>query len=165
VIGKAIVFLVGARGVFLASLLILIVIAMLYSLRQRAAQRRMEAEEQGELDAHRESGLLQKLAERLIPNGWNLRLRKPGQILAAARIRQIYRQLTALARKRGIERPPSITPLEFIPQLAQIFPTDQPGLELITAAYLRVRYGEYPETLREVENVQRAWDTIRKRAG
>ncbi|MBE0698665.1 MAG: DUF4129 domain-containing protein, partial [Anaerolineaceae bacterium] len=89
-------------------------------------------------------------------------LRSPGQILAAARIRYIYRRLIAHSRKLGVERPSSVTPLEFLGPLSAIFPTNQTEVELITAAYVRVRYGEYPETVHEVEEVQRAWDALRQ---
>jgi hypothetical protein len=161
---KAIPVLVASRGVFLAAVLILIMAGILLSLRLRAIQLRMETEEGSDpIAANDEPGLLKKLAERLFSGRLNIRLRSPGQILAAARIRQIYRQLITHSRKHGVERPPSLTPLEFIPHLAPLFPEDQAGLELITGAYLRVRYGEYPETLREVEVVQRTWDSMRKR--
>ena len=54
----------------------------------------------------------------------------------------------------------SQTPLEFLPSLQGLFPDLMVELDTITEAYLRVRYGELPETASEVEYVERAWRLI-----
>ena len=90
-----------------------------------------------------------------------MRLRHARRMLAAARIRRIYSHLMDLSAKLGQPRPPSRTPLEFIPDLVSIFPTLSMELGTITNAYLRVRYGELPETHQEVERVETAWKRVR----
>ncbi len=47
--------------------------------------------------------------------------------------------------------------------LEKIFPNSKVELETITHAYLRVRYGELPETHGQVEEVEDAWELVRKR--
>ena len=57
-------------------------------------------------------------------------------------------------------RPEGMTPLEFLPALSDIFTARRDDLELITQAYVRVRYGELPETQGEVDAIQSAWQRI-----
>ncbi len=44
--------------------------------------------------------------------------------------------------------------------LKQIFPEGEVQVSLITDAYLKVRYGELPETTTEVEAIRRAWNWL-----
>ncbi len=57
-------------------------------------------------------------------------------------------------------RPAARTPLEFLPSLENLFPTLKDELGVITAAYLRVRYGELPESRDEIAAVEDAWQRI-----
>jgi hypothetical protein len=82
------------------------------------------------------------------------------RLLAAARIRRIYAGLLDLCEKVGSPRPPALTPLEFLPILTQTFPDHASGAGLITSAYLKVRYGGFPESAEEVEQVENAWKAI-----
>ena len=93
--------------------------------------------------------------------GQIMHLRHAKRMLAAARIRRIYARLMDLSAKLNQPRPPSKTPLEFLPELEGIFPTLSMELGTITNAYLRVRYGELPETHQEVEIVETAWKRVR----
>jgi len=88
--------------------------------------------------------------------GWRV-----NRFLAAARIRQIYASLLELAEKVGAPRPLAQTPLEFLPVLEATFPNHEGDTKLITNSYLKVRYGEFPETIEEVEGVEQAWRLIR----
>jgi hypothetical protein len=155
--------LVG-RGVLMAGLLLLILLAVLLGLGLRSRQPKMKEESDSGADGSPNGSLWRQILRRLVPNAAGSRLRSPGQMLAAARVRQIYRKLMQLSQKLGAGRPPHLTPLEYLPTLAELFPAEQAGLALITSAYVKVRYGEYPETLREVEAVQQAWDSIRRQA-
>lgn len=83
------------------------------------------------------------------------------RLLAAARIRRIYAGLLDLCAKVGSPRPPAYTPLEFLPILSQTFPDQTSGARLITGAYLKVRYGGFPESADEVAQVEAAWKAIR----
>lgn len=87
-------------------------------------------------------------------------LNQAGRLLAAARIRRTYAQLIALSAQLGKPRSESQTPLEFLPVLERVFPAFTADLGLITHAYLRTRYGELPETVQELEQVEAAWRRI-----
>lgn len=90
-----------------------------------------------------------------------LNLANARKFLMAARIRRIYARLLDLSAKLGQPRPLSCTPLEFLPSLEILFPDSRRELDVITQAYLRVRYGELPETHQEVEVVETAWNCVR----
>ncbi|MCJ7569207.1 MAG: DUF4129 domain-containing protein [Anaerolineales bacterium] len=105
--------------------------------------------------------LLQGRAKRAIEG--ISRLNPAARFFAAARIRRIYASLLRLSASFGEPRSPSETPLEFMDNLERIFPASQVELATITHAYLRVRYGELPETSGQVEEVEAAWELVRKR--
>ena len=83
------------------------------------------------------------------------------RFLAAMRIRRIYTQLMDLSEMLGKTRAPAETPLEFLPTLDGLFTGMESELNAITAAYLRVRYGEFPETRQEIDSVEAAWEGVR----
>jgi hypothetical protein len=89
------------------------------------------------------------------------RFRHGQRLLAAARIRRIYAQLMDLSAKLEHPRLAAQTPLEFLPILATTYPGRDDDLDTITRAYLRVRYGELPETRQEVDQVEQAWERVR----
>ncbi len=89
-----------------------------------------------------------------------LRVGQARRLLAAARIRRIYARLMKLSTRLGMSRPAARTPLEFLPNLQTLFPELPIELDTITQAYLRVRYGELPETIEEVQRVEHAWAQI-----
>jgi len=145
---------------FVLAALAAAVLLALYLRQQRF--RLVEEGESGAAEPERPGNLMQKLVRQILQEARRLRLRGPAQILAAARIRQIYRQLMSLSKKLGRDRPTAATPLEFLPALITLFPGEADSLELITGAYLKVRYGEYPEMASEVDRVQAAWESIRR---
>ena len=83
---------------------------------------------------------------------------------AAARIRQIYQQLMAVCQDLGVSKAEAATPLEFLPKMVKIFPGHEAELERITAAYIKVRYGEFPEDLTELQALETAWQTLQANA-
>jgi hypothetical protein len=87
-------------------------------------------------------------------------LRDGQRWLAAAKIRRIYARLMELASKLGEPRPPAYTPLEFLPILENLIPEGKADIQVITDAYLRVRYGELPETNQEINRVEEAWEQV-----
>lgn len=87
-------------------------------------------------------------------------LRQATRLIAAARIRRVYSQLMELSAKLRNPRLASRTPLEFLPKLVALFPRLTTELKTITNAYLRVRYGDLPETREEVEVVEMAWNRV-----
>jgi hypothetical protein len=82
------------------------------------------------------------------------------RLRAAARIRQIYIDLLELGAELGRPRPAAITPLEYEPVLGDLFPALEAETGAITQAYLRVRYGQVPETAQEVEAIEESWKRI-----
>lgn len=163
VLEKAQPFLLAGRSLILLFVLAALAAAVLLALYLRQQRFRLVEEgESGAAEPERPGNLLQKLVRQILQEARRLRLRGPAQILAAARIRQIYRQLMSLSKKLGRDRPTAATPLEFLPALITLFPGEADSLELITGAYLKVRYGEYPEMASEVDRVQAAWESIRR---
>ena len=155
------------RPLFLWGILIFVAFLVITGLFRWALR---EAEERGE---ERES-LSNADLLRLLKDALQNRLRKladslsgltsirPGlHLLAAARIRRIYALLMQMAERLGKPRPPAITPLEFLPALGELFPALEKDLALITHAYIRVRYGELPETQGELDLVEAAWERVR----
>jgi hypothetical protein len=88
------------------------------------------------------------------------RFRPAQRLLAAAHIRRIYSHLMDLCEELKRPRPAGKTPLEFLPDLGEVFGQHSADLELITLAYVRVRYGEYPESQAEVIAVEQAWERL-----
>jgi hypothetical protein len=89
-----------------------------------------------------------------------LGLRQAARRSAAQRIRVIYIDLLDLADRLKYPRRLHQTPLEYLPELQNAFPGSPQELVLITQAYLRVRYGELPETLAEVNSIENAWRQV-----
>ncbi|HUS83965.1 MAG TPA: DUF4129 domain-containing protein [Anaerolineales bacterium] len=105
--------------------------------------------------------LLQGKAKRAIEG--ISRLNPAARFIAAARIRRIYASLLRMSARLGEPRSPAETPLEFMENLERIFPASRAELTTITHAYLRVRYGELPETRGQIDEVEYAWKFVRKR--
>lgn len=86
------------------------------------------------------------------------------QWLAAARIRRIYAQLMKYCSLLDSPRPPSLTPLEFLPQVQALFPGYAETSDMLTRKYLQIRYGEYPETIQEMQSIYEAWEKLKEYA-
>ena len=78
----------------------------------------------------------------------------------AASIRRIYAQMAATAGHQGYPRADSETPLEYLPTLVDAWPELDEELGTITDAYIRVHYGELPETPGELEAIRAAWKRV-----
>lgn len=98
-------------------------------------------------DEDDEPGLGRRMLERLGLRQWR----------AAASVRRIYRQMCRAAESAGFPRLPTETPYEFLPTLARVWPDYPAESRLITEAFIRVRYGEIPETDEELEAIRAAW--------
>jgi hypothetical protein len=93
-------------------------------------------------------GLGQRILERLgILRQWR----------AAASVRRIYRAMCRAAAAAGYPRLEAETPYEYLPALARVWPDGAPETRVITEAFIRVRYGEAPETEAELETIRDAW--------
>lgn len=91
------------------------------------------------------------------------KLRPSERRYAAARIRRIYAELMQLSQRLEMGRPKALTPLEFLPKLKTLYGSEDEALELITRAYLKVRYGELPETRQQIDEVESAWVQVESR--
>lgn len=105
------------------------------------------------------------LDEELLDGGsWWDRLRNVVPALRAwrlaASIRRIYQQMVAIATEDGFPRGEAETPFEYQRQLDALWPEATAETSLITQAYVRVRYGELPETRQELEAIFAAWERV-----
>jgi hypothetical protein len=86
--------------------------------------------------------------------------RAPRRMQAAEKVRLIYAQLMDLCEKLDSPRRTAMTPLEFLLTLKDLFPENQAQAELITQAYMRVRYGQFPEEKEHLREVTHAWQAL-----
>jgi hypothetical protein len=109
----------------------------------------------GEAARQRARELADELARRLrgLPGA---------RLIQAMRIRWIYGELMELCDSLNRPRQRAVTPLEFLPEMSRLFEGTSADLETITHAYLRVRYGQLPETSQEVHNVVTAWERVKQ---
>lgn len=82
----------------------------------------------------------------------------------AVSIIKIYQQMIYLSRDVGYPRADSETPFEYLKTLIKIWPNHKTEVQLITRAYVRVRYGEFPETKQEFDAIKQAWERVRETA-
>jgi hypothetical protein len=75
----------------------------------------------------------------------------------AVSIRRIYRNMLRAAEANGYPRLEAETPYEFLHTLAQAWPNHQAETQRITTAYVKVRYGELPESEEEIQAIKSAW--------
>jgi hypothetical protein len=79
----------------------------------------------------------------------------------ATTVRQLYREVLALAAQRGAPRPPAATPYEQLPRLQSALGPDE-ALAEVTRAYVRVRYGEHRPADAELDALRGEWDRLRQ---
>ncbi len=159
---------IGAyKPVFLWGILLLILVLILMTTR-RMLSKEVTLDED-EIESLLSDDDLFSLLRSALKRGWErltnevahaLHLERTGKLLSAVRIRRIYARLMKLSAKLGYARPVSVTPIEFLPSLQELFPDNARDLQVITDAYLVVRYGELPERLDQVEDVQTAWKNV-----
>ncbi len=155
------------KPVVLVGVLALVVAAILAGLGWRAWRERSVAQEDGHIDFAPPDLLrllrlfmrkrLDEAREALARGALFSRM---DRLFAAARVRWIYARLMRLCVKMGHPRPVAKTPWEFLPELEGLFPGREKELGEITQAYVRVRYGEAPETREEVERLMGDWKEV-----
>ena len=70
--------------------------------------------------------------------------------------------MSVLAASYGYARASAQTPYEYQQTLDELWPEGQAENALITRAYVRVRYGELPESDEELRALHRAWERLRR---
>ncbi len=84
---------------------------------------------------------------------------------SAASIRRIYASMVDLASEAGYPRRPAATPYEYSPTLCRAFPGGEEAVRAITEAYVRVHYGQLPDTPEEMQQIVRHWERLQQIAG
>ena len=138
--------------------LIITTIIVIVTIRRRMLQR----------VAHGKDDQVDRAAERKLtrsagfnPGFLRSRLDQARRWLAAARIRRVYQQLMDYCKKLDNPRLPAFTPHEFLPQLITLFPDFGNEVTLLTDVYQRVRYGEIPESMDELQQIMTAWTVVK----
>ena len=99
-------------------------------------------------DGDDEPGLFDRLMQRMgLFQQWR----------AAASIRRIYASMCHTATSAGYPRLEAETPYEYLAALQKAWPDNQGDTRLITEAFIRIRYGELPETQEELDAIREAW--------
>lgn len=83
------------------------------------------------------------------------------RLLAAVSVQNMYANLCRLARQRGYPRHPALPPDAYLPVLARAFAGQEEPLARITAAYMRVHYGDQAVSRSEVRRLRRDYDQAR----
>jgi hypothetical protein len=78
----------------------------------------------------------------------------------AASIRRVYGEMCRSAAAAGYPRGPAETPYEYLNTLYSVWPDNHSDTTLITEAYIRVRYGEIPETEKELQEIKSSWQQL-----
>lgn len=81
---------------------------------------------------------------------------------AALTVRRIYQSMARAAAANGYGRRPTQTPFEYLATLDRAWPNLGSDARLITDAYVRVRYGEVPETSEEMAAIRAAWRRLER---
>lgn len=79
---------------------------------------------------------------------------------AALTIRRIYQQMSYYAERAGNGRETNQTPYEYLTILKQLWPNHTSQAQLITQAFVKIRYGELPESQEEFNQIKLAWKQI-----
>lgn len=142
-------------------LIFLIVLSLLMRARRGGVwSRRKSNNSQESLLKPGEARHLLRKALQDTADGLAKRLRPARRAIAAARVRRIYAHLMDLSAELNNPRAAGQTPLEFLPELGELFTDLHSDLVVITDAYVKVRYGKYPEEQEEVEAVESSWRRI-----
>lgn len=144
--------------ILLITILVIIFVLVIVGVRRRALKRA----------ANGRDDLVNQILERKLkrvpgfnPGFLRSRLEQARRWLAAARIRRVYQQLMTYCAKLDNPRLPAFTPNEFLPQLTALFPDFSAEVTMLTDVYQRVRYGEVPESLEELQAILSTWNVVK----
>ncbi len=141
----------SVTGLIMLGLIVLVGLALARVYLRSTAAARASAPSRTAAKTEEQPSLGQRLLERLgLLRGWR----------AAASIRRIYRLMCSAAAAAGYPRLEAETPYEYLPTLGRVWPDLAPEARLITESYVRVRYGEVPETAAELQQIRDAWERL-----
>jgi hypothetical protein len=129
---------------------------------RRRNQARVEEEEEGVEPVTVGAGVLARGAQTLRDlAGLVRRFGVSRHLLAAVSVQNIYANLCRLARQRGYPRPPAQPPDAYLPALSQAFAGHDEAIERITAAYMRVHYGDRAVSRDELSALRADYRAVR----
>ena len=141
----------------------LVIFLLLYLERVRKSGLPAEAEDEGLERATFGGGILGRTLDSLRgAAGLVRRFGMSRALLAAISVQNIYANLCRLARQRGKPRLPSQPPDDYLPMLGQAFPGQDERLRRITAAYMRVHYGDQPVQSEELAALREDYRVLRE---
>ena len=135
---------------------------VLYLERVRKGGLRDEAEDEG-TERVTADGILERGA-RALRNAAEL-IRRFGlstHLLAAISVQNIYANVSRLARDRGYPRRPAQPPDDYLPLLVRALGGFEEQLARITAAYMRVHYGDHPVSRAELAQLREDYRVVRE---
>ena len=83
-------------------------------------------------------------------------------LLAAISVQNIYANVSRLARDRGYPRRPAQPPDDYLPVLVRALGGFEDQLARITAAYMRVHYGDHPVSRAELAQLREDYRAVRE---
>jgi hypothetical protein len=133
---------------------------------RRRGRAPVEEEEEGSEPMTMGGGLLNRGARTLRElAGLVRRFGVSRQLLAAVSVQNIYANLCRLARERGYPRRPAQPPDAYLQTLTQAFAGHEEALERITAAYMRVHYGDRAVSMDELSALRADYRAVREAPG
>jgi hypothetical protein len=139
---------------------VLVVVGGLYLVSaaiRRLAERRDEANQDERESLWSSGDLVQDLRDawqRTLDGLRSLGQREPRKQRSAASIRRMYASVVDMAEEAGYPRDLAETPYEHRALLYQAFPGGEAGVDAITEAYVRVHYGEVPDSREEMAQLR-----------
>ena len=138
----------STTALIMIALLVLVALALGRSYQKATFAARDSQRSRGRIDEDQESSRGRRFLERMgLFRQWR----------AAASIRRIYKQMCRAAADAGYPRVATETPYEYLRTLSRVWTEYTAETQLITEAFVRVRYGEVPETEEELELIRSAW--------
>ena len=159
----------SATWMLTGKVIVLGVLVLVVVLIVRRVVRRRRAR-QSETNVERESlGTARDDLKQGLERGWQRVIDALKQLRQTPRystenIRRIYASLVAFGGEMGQPRGEEETPYEYLETLEEIFDRGDVDVDLITDAYVRVHYGEFPEADDQFERVLESWERLREAA-
>ena len=152
-----------------AALIIIVLLWLSRALRKRRAAREAEALEERE-SLWSESDLMGDLKELMLGFLSSRKDREAGQPWYGEglgrgprrAVLRVYYSLLNLSSNRGMGRPPSQTPREYLGTLYYLYPINRRETETITDVFTKARYSPQDPEESEVSQVHEAWNRIQK---
>ncbi len=136
---------------------------LLYLEHVRKEGMRDEAEDEGTEPATFGGGILERGVSALRNMADMIRRFGLGSdLLAAISVQNIYANLCRLARRRGHPRRPAQPPDDYLPVLVDTFGGYEDQLDRLTAAYMRVHYGDHPVTRAELSQLREDYRAVQE---